>query len=128
MRYLLIVGGLIGLLLGISWMLDYRWGEGYLIRGAAITVAAAVSLAIGLATCDIVEAIRRAQERRGSLPQDARVEAAPNRQRAASSRVGKQSARTDVRSVASSPERCREGNGGAGWRQRSIRHIGRDGQ
>jgi hypothetical protein len=80
MRYLLIVVVVIGLLLGIARMLDSRWGEGGLVCGAALTVAAAVSLAIGLATCDIVEAIRSRQDLPGWPPQHARAGAAPDRE------------------------------------------------
>jgi hypothetical protein len=66
MRYILIAGGMIGLLLGFGWMMDSRWGESSLIRGAALFVGAAVSLAIGLAICDIVGGIKRLPDRAGS--------------------------------------------------------------
>ena len=63
MRYILIAGGMIGLLLGFGWMMDSQWGESSLIRGAALFVGAAVSVAIGLATCDIVGGIKRLPDR-----------------------------------------------------------------
>jgi hypothetical protein len=73
MRYILIAGGLIGLLLGFGWMMDSRWGDSSMIRGGALFVGAAVSFAIGLATCDIVAEIKRMADHAGSP-----VQAEPN--------------------------------------------------
>jgi hypothetical protein len=65
MRYILIAVGAIGFLFGFGWMFDSRWGEPSLIRGAALTVGAAVIIAAGLATCDIVAAIEQLPDRIG---------------------------------------------------------------
>jgi hypothetical protein len=79
MRHILIAGGVIGFLLGIGLLFDSRWGESSLVRGAAVMVAAAISLAIGLAACDIVAEIKRNQEIPDAQRQHAREGAAQNR-------------------------------------------------
>jgi hypothetical protein len=65
MRYILIAVGAIGLLCGFGEMFSSGWGETSLIRGAALTVGAAVIIAAGLATCDIVAAIEQLPDRVG---------------------------------------------------------------